>query len=77
VSPLDRPVPPQGEEIHLPGGSLQPVLLTVGLTATLVGITVNDAILIAGIVLSVATILRWIADARREFGDLPADHSSH
>jgi hypothetical protein len=77
VSPLDRPVPPQGEEIHLPGGSLQPVLLTVGLTATLVGITVNDAILIAGIVLSVATIARWIADARREFGELPADHSSH
>ena len=32
MSPLDPEIPPAGEEIHLPGGSLQPVLLTVGIT---------------------------------------------
>lgn len=72
--PLDRPVPPAGEEIHLPGGSIQPLLLTVGITMLLVGITVNDILLVAGIVLSVATIARWIYDAKREFDHLPSDH---
>ena len=27
MSPLDPEVPPAGEEIHLPGGSIQPLLL--------------------------------------------------
>ena len=31
MSPLDPEVPPAGEEIHLPGPSLQPLLLTIGL----------------------------------------------
>ena len=30
--------PPVGEEIHLPGGSVQPLLLTIGLTIGLVGV---------------------------------------
>ena len=30
MSPLDRPVPPAGEEIHIPGPSIQPVLLAAG-----------------------------------------------
>ena len=33
MSPLDRPVPPAGEDIHIPGPSIQPLLLTVGITA--------------------------------------------
>ena len=37
MSPLDRPVPPAGEDIHIPGPSIQPLLLTVGITATLLG----------------------------------------
>ena len=32
MSPLDPDVPPAGEEIHLPGPSIQPLLLTVGIT---------------------------------------------
>ncbi len=35
MSQLEKPVPPAGEEIHLPGGSLQPLLLTVGITMAL------------------------------------------
>ena len=41
MSPLDPEVPPAGEEIHLPGGSIQPVLLTFGITVAIVGVTTN------------------------------------
>ena len=37
MSPLDPEVPPTGEEIHLPGPSIQPLLLTIGITVALVG----------------------------------------
>ncbi|MBA3328671.1 MAG: hypothetical protein H0T43_10260 [Solirubrobacterales bacterium] len=77
MSPLDRPVPPAGEEIHLPGGSLQPVLLAVGLTLALVGVTISMVLVVFGAVLSVAVIVRWIMDARREMAHLPLDHDSH
>ena len=77
MSPLDRPVPPAGEEIHLPGGSLQPVLLTLGITLALIGVTVSMVLVIAGAVLSVAVIARWIMDARREIEELPLEHEPH
>jgi hypothetical protein len=73
VSRLDRPAPPAGEEIHLPGGSIQPVLLAFGITLTLLGVTLGNFILFSGIVLSVWVIVRWIADTRREMSHLPED----
>ena len=47
MSPFDPEVPPPGEEIHLPGGSIQPVLLTLGLTVGLVGVTTSVFLVIA------------------------------
>ncbi|HEV7882906.1 MAG TPA: hypothetical protein VGO81_05010 [Solirubrobacteraceae bacterium] len=73
MSPLDRPVPPSGEEIHLPGASVQPVLLAAGLTLTLLGVTLGNFVLFAGLVLSVWVIVRWIADTRRDINHLPED----
>jgi hypothetical protein len=66
--------PPAGEEIHLPGPSLQPLLFTVGFTAFLIGVTAGLFLLIAGAVLAVGTLLVWIRDARREFDHLPSEH---
>lgn len=74
MSPLDPDIPPAGEEIHLPGGSLQPVLLTVGLTGVIVGITTWPAVSIAGGVLSIAVIVRWVQDTRRDIDELPLEH---
>ncbi len=74
MSDLEPDVPPAGEEIHLPGGTLQPLLLTVGITAALLGVTISPVLLIAGLVLTVAVIIRWIADARREIDALPREH---
>jgi hypothetical protein len=74
VSPLDPQVPPVGEEIHLPDGSLQPLLLTIGITIALVGVTFSIVLVILGGVLTLAVLWRWIADARREMAALPVHH---
>jgi hypothetical protein len=74
MSPLDPEVPPAGEEIHLPGPSIQPLLLTIGITMALVGVTTSIVLVIAGLILSVVVILRWIADTRRDVSELPLDH---
>ncbi len=74
MSPLEREVPPAGEEIHLPGGSLQPLGLSVGITISIVGVTTSIILVVFGLVLCVAMLYGWIRDARREFEELPAEH---
>jgi Cytochrome c oxidase subunit IV len=74
VSPLDPEIPPAGEEIHLPGPSIQPLLLTIGVTVALVGVTFSVWLVIGGGILAVAVIARWIADTRRDIDELPLDH---
>ncbi|HEX6695788.1 MAG TPA: hypothetical protein VF080_03310, partial [Solirubrobacteraceae bacterium] len=61
----------------LPGGSIQPLLLTVGLTVALVGVTTNIFLVIAGAILAVAVIIAWIRDTRREIAELPLEHADH
>jgi len=73
VSPLDPPVPPVGEEIHLPGASLQPVLLAFGITLMLLGLTLGRFLLVSGLILSIWVTIRWIADTRRDISHLPED----
>ena len=73
MSPLDPQVPPTGEEIHLPGPSLLPLLTTVGVTLAVVGITLSFIFVVAGVVLTVVCAVRWIADTRHEIDQLPQD----
>jgi hypothetical protein len=73
VSPLDPEVPPVGEEIHLPGPSILPVLSAVGITLTLVGITTFIELTVIGGVLTLWCIVRWIKDTRGEIDELPLD----
>jgi hypothetical protein len=72
----DPELPPVGEEIHLPGGSIQPLLLTIGLTIALVGVTFNWWVCGAGGVLALWTLIRWVADARSEMAELPLHHDA-
>jgi hypothetical protein len=76
MSPVDPKIPPVGEEIHLPGGSIQPLLLTIGITMALVGVTTSIVLVIAGGVLALWTIIRWIADTRRDIAELPVHHDA-
>lgn len=77
MAELENNVPPAGEDIHLPGGSLQPLGLSVGITVAIVGVTTSIVLVIAGSLLSVAMLYGWIRDARREFDELPAEHGHH
>jgi ABC-type phosphate transport system permease subunit len=74
MSPLDPEIPPAGEEIHIPGPSIQPFLLAIAITMIVIGLTFHTAVLIGGIVLSVVVIAAWIRDARHELASLPAEH---
>ncbi len=73
MSPLDPDVPPTGEEIHLPGPSLLPLLTAVGITLTLIGITTYIELTIIGVVLTVVCVLRWVRDTRRDVDEMPLD----
>ena len=66
--------PPAGEEIHLPGPSLLPLLAAVGVTCMVVGTTLGWWLSIIGVILLVATVTVWIRDTRRDIEDLPEDH---
>jgi hypothetical protein len=76
MSPLDPEIPPAGEEIHLPGPTIIPLLLTVGITVALIGVTTALWMVIAGGLLALGCIVRWIGDTRRDIAELPV-HDDH
>jgi hypothetical protein len=76
VSRLDPQVPPAGEEIHLPGPTILPLLLTVGITAILLGLTTFWILWVLGGILTIVVIIRWIMDTRRDIAELPLDHEA-
>jgi hypothetical protein len=69
--------PPVGEEIHLPGPSLLPILNAAGITLALIGITLGWVLCVVGGILFVVTTWKWIASTRRDIAALPPDHSAH
>ncbi|HUA73849.1 MAG TPA: hypothetical protein VL988_03750 [Solirubrobacteraceae bacterium] len=73
MSPLDPELPPVGEEIHLPGPSILPLLTAVGITLLLVGFTTFIELSFVGAILTIACIVRWFKDTRAETNDLPLD----
>jgi hypothetical protein len=67
-------VPPVGEEIHLPGPTLLPIWMAVGITLGVIGITINLGISIVGAIIFLITLVRWIRDTRRDIEELPIEH---
>ena len=74
MSAPEPDVPPAGEEIHLPGPSLLPILNAVGITLAIIGITIGWILSAVGIALFLVTTIRWIADTRRDISQLPPEH---
>lgn len=70
----EHDVPPVGEEIHLPGPSLLPLLSALAITAMVIGTTISWYLSIAGLILFVVTTVRWIRDTSRDIDELPEDH---
>jgi hypothetical protein len=73
MSQLDPDVPPTGEEVHLPGPSILPLLTAVGMTLILIGITTYIELTVIGLVLTIVVVLRWIKDTRRDIDEMPLD----
>ena len=77
MSPLGRPVPPAGEELHIPGGSIQPFLLAVFITVALVGVTQAWWIVAAGGIGIFFVLVAWVRGARQELSELPLHDEEH
>ncbi len=67
-------VPPVGEEIHLPGNSAIPLLMAVGITLALIGVTTFPIISVVGTLIFLWTLVRWIRDTRHDIDELPPEH---
>jgi hypothetical protein len=74
ADPDHRDAPPAGEEIHLPGPSLLPFFCAIGITLIIVGTTTFIEFTIVGAVIFLYTVIRWIADVRRDIDALPEEH---
>ena len=70
----DTDAPPAGEQLHIPGSSLQPLLLAVGLTLALVGVTTTLILTVAGLVITIPVLIAWIRSAREDLAELPPSH---
>ena len=66
--------PPAGEDIHLPGGSIIPLVVALGTTMLVVGTTIWWVWSALGAVILVISIGIWIRDVRRDVDELPEDH---
>ena len=74
---LETEAPPVGEEVHMPEPSILPIVNAVGVTLSLVGLTLSPAITAMGLVIFLVTLVAWIRSAAHEISELPLDHSSH
>jgi hypothetical protein len=73
VSSLEQDAAPVGEEVHLPGPSILPVLTGLGITLALVGVTTFIELTVIGGVLTIVCVVLWIKDTRHDIDELPLD----
>jgi hypothetical protein len=75
MSDVEHPVPPAGEEIHLPGPSMKPFMCAMGITLTVIGTTIfTPYVLIVGLIIFLTTTYKWIKDVRHDIAALPEEH---
>jgi len=67
-------VPPPGESIHLPDPSYLPALLAAGTTIALIGVVINLALLVIGVLIALVATVRWVRQTREEMAELPLEH---
>ena len=70
-------VPPVGEEIHLPGGSALPLIVSFGVTLIVIGTTIWWVWSALGAVITLVSVGLWIRDVRRDVDELPEEHHHH
>jgi hypothetical protein len=71
------PAPPAGEEIHLPGPTILPFAMAIGITLAVIGTTIFWLFSVLGVIIFLVTFVMWIRDTRRDVSELPEDHGAH
>ncbi|HEX2234281.1 MAG TPA: hypothetical protein VHG69_13060 [Thermoleophilaceae bacterium] len=66
--------PPPGEPVHLPGPTYLPVIVAAGVTMIVAGVVINWLISVAGVLITLVAVVRWVRETREEIGELPLDH---
>ena len=61
------------EEIHLPGNSVLPMFTAIGITLALAGLILSTWIVVAGLLITVVSIVRWVGVVGREVKSLPTE----
>jgi hypothetical protein len=74
MSDAELDTPPVGEEIHLPGPTILPLLSAVSITLIVIGTTINWDFSILGVVVFLITTFIWVRDTRRDIEELPEEH---
>jgi hypothetical protein len=74
MSDAELDTPPVGEEIHLPGPTILPLLSAASITLIVIGTTINWDFSILGVVVFLITTFMWIRDTRRDISELPEEH---
>ena len=69
--------PPAGERVHMPESSILPLINAAGLALAIVSLTLSWYLVAFGGAVFVVSAVRWIADVRRDIGNLPLDHDHH
>ena len=69
-----RPVPPAGEEIHMPEPSIIPIVNAAALAITIVSLTLSWYFVALGGIVFLITTIKWIGDVRRDIDALPLEH---
>lgn len=66
--------PPPGEEIHIPGPTILPLVSAISITLIVIGTTITWILSIIGGVIFIITTIMWIRDTRRDVAALPEQH---
>ena len=74
MSDVEQQTPPVGEEIHLPGPTLIPLMSAIGITLIIVGTTLTLILSAIGVIIFAVTTVIWIKDTRRDIERLPEQH---
>lgn len=74
MSEVEQETPPAGEEIHLPGPTVLPLVCAIGITLIVVGTTITLILSILGLIVFVVATVMWIRDVRRDVDALPEHH---
>jgi hypothetical protein len=66
--------PPAGEQVHMPEHSVLPVINAAALALAIISLTLSWWLVGLGLIIFIATTIRWIADVRRDISNLPLEH---